>query len=113
MKTKTAEQQPIYDNFAKLNSEDDYSKACIDCIEIFAKHLDEGKTPAEAERLMLDAPEGQGLTGNMMGEIMRAIVHFHPRGDEVKPWWNKLCGGTGEEKGTINPAIVTFKGKDE
>ena len=108
MKTKTAEQQPIYDNYAKINQADEYSKACIDCIEVYSACLDIGKTPEEAERLMLDSNVGQGLTGNMMGEIMKAIVHFHPRGDEVRPWWNKKCGGTGEEKGTINPALVTI-----
>lgn len=108
MKTKNPEQQAIYDNYAKINSEDDYSKSCIDCIEIYAEFLDQGKSPDESEKLMFENEIAKGLTGNMMAEIMKAIVHFHSRGDEVRPWWNKKCGGTGEEKGTINPALMTI-----
>lgn len=37
------------------------------------------------------------------------ISHFHPRGEEFRVYFNKANGGTGEEKGTINPAILTIK----
>ena len=97
-----------YQDYVAKNSNDGYSKAVIDCGEHFGKALDEGKTPDEAQTIMLATEDGQELTGYMVGALMSAIVHFHPRGEEVKPWWNKECGGTGEEKGTINPAIITI-----
>lgn len=101
--------QKEYDDYVKTNSEDTYSKACVDCGEAFGNALDEGKTPDEAEKIMCDTPMGKELTGFMVGSIMSAIAHFHPRGEEVNSWWNKRFGGTGDEKGTINPAIVTIK----
>ena len=33
---------------------------------------------------------------------------FHPRGDEIKAWWNKRCGGEPDERGVNNPAIITI-----
>lgn len=106
MKTKEGLQDK-YDNFAKLNSEDEYSKGVVTAIDAFAEALDEGKTPDEADEFM--CKKEPGLTGYMVGEAMRAIAYFHPRGEEVRVWSNKRWGGTGEEKGTINPAIITLK----
>lgn len=102
-----------YAKYVKINSklsEDDngYSKACVDCAEIMGNFIDEGKSFDEAECLMLDTPDGQELTGFMMGMIMRSLYSFHERGEEIKSWWNKKSGGTGKEKGTINPAIITI-----
>ncbi len=68
------------------------------------KLLDEGKTCEEAEKGM----NGHDLTGYMAGAVASAITHFHPRGEEFKKFWNKGYGGTGEEEGTINPAILTI-----
>lgn len=96
--------QEKYNRYAKINSEDEYSKACIDAIELVAKALDDGASPEEANL----KTHGLGLTGFMAGEIFKAIAYFHPRGEEVNKWWNKMCGGTGKEKGTINPAIITI-----
>lgn len=108
MKNIKEELQAEYDKYKEINSKDGYSRAVIDCGESFANFVDEGKSFKEAERLMLDTPEGSELTGYMMGAIMSAMVHFHPRGEEIKVWWNQECGGTGEEKGTINPAILSI-----
>lgn len=99
--------QEKYDHFAKINSEDEYSKGVITAIDGFAAALDEAKTLDEANDAMCKAEPG--LTGFMAGEAMKAIVHFHERGEEVKTWWNIRCGGTGEEKGTINPSILILK----
>lgn len=103
MKTKL-ELQSKYDKWVKINSEDGYSKAVIVAVEKVASLLDEGKTPEEA----LDGLHGQELTGYMAGAAVSAIVHFHPRGEEVKKPWNKQCGNE-DAKGTINPAIITIK----
>ncbi len=88
------------------SSGDEYCQEIVNTAERVGTLLDEGKTPEEAEK---EGTHGFGLTGNMVGEAMLIVAHFNPRGEEMKVWWNKRCGGTGEEKGTINPALLTFK----
>lgn len=99
-----------YVKYVAQNSNDGYSRAVIDAGEIFGSELDKGETPDRAQEVMFSTEQGSGLTGYMMGALMSAIVHFHSRGDEIRVWWNKQCGGTGEENGTINPAILEIKG---
>lgn len=96
-----------YAEYVSMNSADDYSKACVEAGEVFGTALDEGKTPEEANDIM--CAKEFGLTGFMAGCIMGTMVEFNPRGEEVKTWWNKYWGGTGEEDGVVNPAIVTIK----
>jgi hypothetical protein len=48
-------------------------------------------------------------SGCSAGFTASIVSHFSPRGKEFQEWWNKRCGGTGNEKGTINPAILTLK----
>lgn len=98
-----------YQKYVEVNN-DPYSRAVVVCGENFGAALDAGKTPSEAEEIMLKTEEGQELTGYMVGAIMSAITHFHPRGEEVKRWWNAGHGGTPDEStGVNNPAIITLK----
>ncbi len=103
------ELQEEYDKYVAINQEDEYSKQVITCGELFMKGIDSNKTLDEA---LDSAVKGFGLTGYMVGALIETAAHFHQRGDEIKSWWNKRYGGTGEEKGTINPAIVTMKSND-
>lgn len=82
----------------------DYFQGIVDAVERIGTSLDLGNTPEEA----LTELNGHGLTGYMAGIAVDTVVHFNPRGDDLRPVWNKRCGGTGEEKGVINPAIVTI-----
>ena len=85
-------------------NDDPYGRCAVRAGESVMKLLDEGKTPEEAEKGMY----GHGLTGFLAGCAAQAVVHFHERGEEFNKFWNKSNGGTGDEKGTINPAIVTI-----
>lgn len=96
--------QKEYEDYVSKN-QDDYGNAVIAATANVAKKLDEGKSCEEAEKAM----DGYGLSGFMAGCVASAIVHYHPRGEEFKQFWNKRCGGTGTENGTINPAIITIK----
>ncbi len=94
-----------YEDYVAMNSNDDYSKECILAGEKFMDAIETGRTFIEA----LDtAIKGSGLTGFMVGAFMAGVIKFHERGEEIKPWWNKECGGSGEEDGIINPAIITI-----
>jgi len=95
--------QKEYDHYVEINK-DGYSSVVIRAGEVIMKLLDEGKSCEEAEKGL----NGFGLTGYMAGATIQAVVRFHERGDEMKEWWNKHCGGSGEEKGTINPAFITL-----
>lgn len=103
MKIKIGLEQE-YAEYVKKNSENGYSKACVDAGEMIGNALDEGKTPEEAEETLHG--KDLGLTGFMVGAAMQGVVYFNPRGEEMKIWWNKFCGGSGEEKGTI---IMTIR----
>lgn len=92
-----------YQKYVEINA-DEYSAQCVKSGEKVGALLDEGKTPEEA----LEGLKGDGITGFMAGAAINGVVHFHPRGEELKVAWNKLCGGTGEEKGTIDPSIITI-----
>lgn len=87
---------------------EDYFKGIVDAVERVGTALDENKTPEEA----IDTLKGFGITGFMAGIAIETVCHFNPRGDELRPAWNKHCGGTGKEEGVINPAIVTIGEKD-
>lgn len=92
-----------YEKYVKINQEDEYSKACIDSGEIFGNALDEGKTPEEANEIMCETENG--LTGFMASMIMKSLAHFHPRGEEVRVWYNDR-NGVKSEKRIVNTAIL-------
>lgn len=95
-----------YEKYVSINSEDEYSKACIDAGEAFGKALDDGKSMDEAERAMLDAEDG--LTGFMVSMTMKAVAHFHPKGEEVRVWWNEK-NGVKSEKRIVNTAVLNIE----
>jgi len=88
------------------NNKDGYSRAVIDVVVKVCAELDKGKLPQEAESIGI---KGSGITGFQAGAMASMINYFHPRGDEFRKYFNKQNGGTGKEKGTINPAIITLK----
>lgn len=105
MKIKN-EREEKYKKYVSNNT-DPYGKAIIDAGEAFGSAVDEGKTFEEAEKIALDTEDG--LTGYMVGAMYSALAHFHPRGEEIKDWWNEKFGKPKGEKGTVNPAIFTVK----
>jgi len=96
-----------YESYVSKN-QDSYGNEVILVTARVCKLLDEGKTPQEAED---EGIKDSGITGFMAGAMASSIARFHPRGEEFKKFFNKQCGGTGEEKGTINPAILTVETK--
>lgn len=94
-----------YAQYVHINSEDDYSKACVDAGEAVGKLLDEGATAEDA----LKALDGLGLTGYMAFAATKAVAHFHPRGEEIRVAWNKDWGAEKLERGLVNPAIITVE----
>lgn len=92
-----------YQEYVDKNN-DPYGGQCVKSGEKVGALLDAGKTGAEA----IKGLDGDGLTGYMAGAAIAGVVFFNPRGEELKKAWNIYCGGTGEEKGAINPAIVTI-----
>ena len=93
-----------YADYKGKNS-DGYGKCCVDAGEKFMNSVDDGKSFEEAES---EAIKGTGMTGFMVGAMMSGICHFHEKGDEIKVWWNKRNGGTPDESGVNNPAILTI-----
>lgn len=92
-----------YEKYVKNNSEDEYSKACVNAGEAVAKLLDEGAT-AEAA---LEGLMGHGLTGFMASMAAKGVAHFHPRGEEIRVAWNAK-NGIKTENGIVNAAVMTF-----
>ena len=105
MTTKNKKLEKEWEGYVKKNK-DLYGGAVIKVVERVCKFLDEGKSPEKAES---EGIKGSGITGFQAGCMAGAIAHFHPRGNEFRKYFNKVNGGTGKEKGTINPAILTLK----
>jgi hypothetical protein len=87
-------------------NKDGYGKAVIDVVIKVCAELDKGKSPQEAETIGI---KGSGITGFQAGAMASMINHFHPKGEEFREYFNKENGETGQEKGVINPAILTIK----
>ena len=106
---KNEEMREEWESYVKKNS-DPYGGAVIDVTIKVCALLDEGKSCKDAEK---EGIKGSGITGFQAGCMAQGIVHFHPRGVEFQKYFNKENGGTGKEKGTINPAIITVEGGDK
>jgi hypothetical protein len=96
-----------YEHYVKINCEDEYSKAVIKAGEAVMTALDDGKTVEDAH----NAIYGKDLTGYMAGAAIQAVCHFHPRGEEMRLWWNKRWGVKEDKGGVVNPAILEINGK--
>ena len=103
--TKNRELQKEWNGYVEKNK-DSYGRAVIEVIVKVCAELDNGRTPQEAEDKGI---KDSGITGFQAGVMAGVIARFHPRGEEFRIFFNKQYGGTGEEKGTINPAIMTIK----
>jgi len=95
--------------YVALNSDDGYSLACVKAQVAVMERLAAGK-PAD-KTINTEVLYKMDLTGFMAGCAIQAAVYYSPRGDELKRWWNKDYGGTGEEVGVVNPAILTISKK--
>lgn len=92
-------------------NKDEYGKCCVDIARQVMKNLDEVED-FDPHNLIIKSEKEigeDGITGFMAGAIAAMITQCHRRGKEFNQKWNKDMGGTGEEKGTINPALLTIK----
>ena len=107
VKPETAEE---WLQFADNNSNDGYSVFVVKATISMMKKIEEGISFEEAEQQVYD--EELGLSGFMAGATANALSHFAKQGDEYRKYWNKQYGiEDPEEKGTVNPAVLTIKKK--
>ncbi len=104
VKEETAEEWMQY---ADNNTNDAYSCCVAETSLLCLKKLQEGATCEEVEQIYCE----MGLTGFMAGAVSSAIAHFSPRGNEFRKYWNSQYGVNEEEKGTVNPAVLTLSSK--
>jgi len=106
--------QELWDDQIK-NNQDDYGKAVIDTARKVMEYLDRlapENSNYDVHDLICkadDEVDAGGLSGFQAGAVAHTIVEVHSRGQEFQEKWNLSCGGTGKEKGTINPAILTIE----
>ncbi len=92
-----------------MKNQDGYGHGVVDATVAVCKALDEGKSPAEAEK----ACHGLGITGFMAGCMASWVSHYHPRGDEFRRHWNKEVqidtegDRANESGGVLNPAVLS------
>lgn len=107
VKPETAEE---WLQFADNNSNDGYSVFVVKATISMMKKFEEGISFEEAEQQVYN--EELGLSGFMAGATANALSHFAKQGDEYRKYWNKQYGiEDPEEKGTVNPAVLTIKKK--
>lgn len=108
VKPETAEE---WLQFADNNSNDGYSVFVVKATISMMKKMEEGIPFEEAEQQVYN--EELGLSGFMAGATANALSHFAKQGDEYRKHWNKQYGiEDPEEKGTVNPAVLTIKKKN-
>jgi hypothetical protein len=78
--------------FKRVNCHDAYSSAVLSATQYFGQVLDAGRSPKEAD----DFISNLGLSISQANFVIQNIVHFHPRGEEVKAYWNKINGYKGD-----------------
>jgi hypothetical protein len=86
-----------WDRFRMTNSKDAYSCQVLCATMYFGQVLDTGNTPDDAEKFI----EGLGLSISQANFVMQHIWHFHPRGEEVRKWWNKKYDQSDDAKGIV------------
>jgi hypothetical protein len=96
-----------WNEYAKINIDDEYSSEIIKATIAVMEALTDGKTPQEAESTLSQ----YDLTGFMAYAVAEGVNCYHSRGDEYRKYWNELCGGNDSMKGVINPAIVEIETK--
>lgn len=106
-----------YAKYVEVNSKDSYSKEVVDYGERWMNLMEDAmeKPPQEkygegVEEVTSHEADTSGITGFMNGAAAAAISHFWIHGDQFQRWYNKKCWGTGDEKGVINPAIISVGG---
>lgn len=107
VKPETAEE---WMEFADNNTNDGYSVFVVKAVISMMKKFEEGISFEEAEKQVYN--EELGLSGFMAGATANALSHFAKNGDAYRVHWNKQYGvEDAEEKGTVNPAILSIKKK--
>lgn len=99
---------------------DAYSRACFTFAERWAELLEEkidnsSDCPMKvivdnAEKLSREA-DTEGITGFMYGCSVDILSRVWKYGDKLRKWHNRKYNYNGE--GIINPAILTFGGKND
>jgi hypothetical protein len=92
------------DKHRSINSRDAYSCQVLCATMYFGQVLDAGNTPKEAEKFLY----GLGLSISQANFVMQNIWHFHPRGEEIKRWWNKQHGYPEDAKDIVVSNMFTI-----
>jgi len=107
VKPETAEE---WMQFADNNTNDGYSVFVVKAVISMMKKFEEGISFEEAEKQVYN--EELGLSGFMAGAAANALSHFAKNVDAYRDHWNKQYGvEEAEEKGTVNPAILSINKK--
>lgn len=106
VKPETAEE---WLQFVDNNSNDGYSVFVVKAVISMMRKFEEEISFDDAEQQVYC--EELGLSGYMAGATANALSHFAKQGEEYRKYWNKKYGVSEEEKGTVNPAILSLTQK--
>lgn len=102
-----------YKEYVSKNSGDGYSRAVIDYSEQWAKlmqsEIAKGKTVKECADETQKGLGYLGITGFQYGCAVKGLAYFWKHGEDLRKWHNKKYGVSEDEKGVVNPAILTIK----
>lgn len=112
------DKQEEYEAYILKNSTDGYSLAVVDYADTWAKlmeiEISKGRTKiSEIADECQTGLDYLGITGFQYGCAVSSLVHFWVFGEELRQWHNAQYGAPTDAKGTVNPAILTLKTKDQ
>ncbi len=100
------------ENFKQMVANNNYNMYGILIVKMTSELLIAiGQGMEFEEAIKTIAEEKYGTSGFAMGVAANAISSCSPRGEEFRKYWNRLHGISDEEKGVVNPAILTIKSK--
>lgn len=108
------DKQSEYESYVIKNSSDGYSRAVIDYAETWARimqvEIAAGKT--NIKDIADECQKGLGylgITGFQYGCAVGALSRFWVFGEELRRWHNNEYGVAEDQKGVVNPAVLTLK----
>lgn len=107
------ELQASFDKWVSFHRQVEYDRMVVDYAiawaELMEKHLLKGSRLEDVVMKDSFTADHWGISGAQNGFAAGALSTYWVHGHKFRRVYNKSMGGTGREKGTINPAMYTVQ----
>lgn len=101
-----------YKEVVKINGNTSLGRQIIEFADTWARLMEariaKGDTVAKCAKKTCDLADRGAMSGYSYGVAVNFLSEVWIHGEELRRWHNIQEGGTGDEKGTINPALFSI-----